>query len=155
MKSIKITLKLLVFMALLAFPCFVPTVAKAATNDYFQINIDRVFMHVPGDYSVAYTGIDKVVTIERMIWDDPMESPPEFLIKSWVMSRNKNWVRRPAIKSVIIADVSHGEPMYAKVTGDGSSFVIALHIHSAEEIGGGEWSTGGKHPQKQDTVIVQ
>ncbi len=45
--------------------------------------------------------------------------------------------------------------MYVKVTGDGTSFVMAIHIHSAEEIGCGEWSTGGKYPKKQDTVIVQ
>ena len=149
----KATFKTIALALLMVLPS---TMCLADQQDYFQINIDRVFMHVPGDYSVAYTDSrTKVVTIERLIWDEPILSS-EFLIKNWALSKSKKWLgMRPDIKSVIVADVSRGEPMYVKVTGNGSLFIVAIHIHSAAEIGGGEWSTGGKSPRKQDTVAIQ
>jgi hypothetical protein len=152
MKLTKITLKLMAFLALATFLCSTPSMAQAAPNDSFRVNIDRVFMHVPGDYSVAYTGKDKVVRIERI--DDYRFIASRKDILTWISTHDTSWTH-PEIKQVIIADVSHGEPMYAEVKGSGGAFIISIHIHSAAEIGGGEWSTGGKYPRNQDTVIVQ
>ncbi len=91
-------MKILKIIALALCVVLPGIVCWAAQENYFQLNIDRVFMHLPGDYSVAYTGMDKVVTIERLIWEDPL-LPPEFRIKTWIMSKSKNWISRPDIKS--------------------------------------------------------
>jgi hypothetical protein len=134
------------------------TSLAAIDPNVFQMNIDQVFMHEPGDYSVAYTTPSKVVVIERINWcKSTSNSGDEYRISSYINGiKGPRWLDYGTLKDVVIvADVSHGEPMYVKCVNKDSAVTVYIHIHSATEISGGEWSTGGKHHREQQTVPVE
>jgi len=123
----------------------------SAKADQFLMNIDRVFMHTPGDYTVAYVDSHKVVVFERL-------NSPRGELWNWIKG-NGHWSgwNGVSISSVVIADVAIDKPMYiiAKAASSENIVGVEIHVHSPKDIDGGEWSTGGKHPQHAQTSVIE
>lgn len=102
-------------------------------------NIQRVFMHEPGDYTVMWLDKDKQLQTRRF-----------------------NGYRSNVI---LKADVSSGEPMWAEWRGWGSPnhpnedrYVsyerVVIHVHNAESINGAGWNHG-KHGRGQTQEVAR
>lgn len=95
--------------------------------------IERVFMHTPGGYSVVVNdgGEIKVKTFE---WAAPIHGGG---------------------KLSVLADVPEGEPMYytGLQYGEGGGYLeVVIHIHSAKDINGAGWDRG-KFGRGQTNVV--
>ncbi len=117
-----------------------------------KLPIVRVFMHMPGDYSVMYIDVNKVVHAER--FKEYRNVKGVGVVKTWINNYHSGW-NGSVITQTIVADVPTDKPMYVQAFGDGNEVQIFIHIHSPKEISGGEWSTGGKYPVRGTTVVVE
>lgn len=95
-------------------------------NVSYTIPIERVFMHQIGDYTVFVKEGSRLVP--KSLWN--------------------RCERRFGSQITLVADVPVGEPMYL-VRKDGNYYI---HIHSADEVNGGEWNKG-KFGKGTTTVV--
>lgn len=128
-------IRAILLAAIFAIPgcdCGNSTPPKSPKIDIYR-NVDRVFMHEPGQYTF-------------LVSDDT----------------KRLWLITPRTTSgyfLIFADVSANEPMWAKVTYDETKDFyegrteVEIHIHSAKEIDGAGWDFGKQG--KGQTVPVE
>ena len=85
-----------------------------------RLNVIRVFMHEPGDYSVMYQEGKEVKTLSLVCYRGVQ----------------------------VLADVPKGEPMYYEKTWKKhESARHVIHVHSPQDIKGGGWSNEDSHGQ--------
>ena len=137
------------FVVLLVLSAVMSLSAKAD----LVMQIDRVFMNKPGDYSIAYTQPNKAVGVEKLNEYYKLDSPTLFW--DWA---NKNYLsdwNPTEVHETIIADVPQDKPMYLLATGQRSKIKVEIHVHSSKDINGGEWSTGEKNPKHGQTQTIE
>jgi hypothetical protein len=133
----------LILLALTSIPAF--------TAEDLKLDIARVFMHNPGDYTVMHVDNNAVVHAERIVWGS--RNPHK--IGRW-LEKCGTWSGAVITEQILVADVPQDKPMWVHLKKIESGRARAtIHIHSPKEISGAEWSTGGKHPTKAMTVDVE
>ena len=122
-----------------------------------KLPIVRVFMHTPGDYSVMYmVGTNSVIHVTRISSASSYDSGG--VIAEWSSRNHSRFLGSTFVTSqTIVADVPADKPMYVHLIGKRSSVDVVIHIHSPQEVSGGEWSTstGGRRPVRGQTVVVK
>lgn len=110
--------------------CFVGC-APGPWEPIHYTNVQRVFMHEPGRYTILVDG--KIVNLRGHHGDN---------------------------RSTIYADVPAGEPMWVKGRSrcphDGQLEIeLEIHIHSFDDVGGGGFDDGTKFHRPIGTRVVQ
>jgi len=123
-------------------------IATAKINAGSRFEIQAVFMHKPGDYSIAYVDENHYVHIPRV---DVSQKGGK--IYDW--TRQFNEYVTP-IQSKIWADLKKDEPMYVQLVREKDGVVtVNIHIHSPREIGGAAWqipATRSRLAQEHQTI---
>ena len=122
--------------------------------DELRLNIVRVFMHLPNDYSVMYeTTTYHKLKVERLWTLNPRKG--DTIIEMWT---KKHWTPTDGIHVTqeLIADVPDNKPMYILLVGDGTYVTATIHIHSPSEINGAGWVSGKpKNLTMGQTTVVE
>jgi hypothetical protein len=142
----KSTLKLVAVLVVL-FAGILQTKAETMTME-----VQRVFMHKPGEYSVMYTNTDQDATVEILNRGD---RKPGGEYWDWVLKNHWSDWNGVKVTEKLKVDVAPGKPMYIKVTGSGNSVTVEIHIHSVSEVNGGDWSEGTKYQKSYRTEVVE
>lgn len=125
-------------------------------------NIERVFMHLPGDYSVMYKKND-VYHIERIkTWRYSSEDRIG-VIPNWILDKVKEnygelQMDKVHWETILKADLPSETPMFMEIkfsSTDIPGFTAIIHLSSANEVSGGEWRTPAKFPMRQQTTVIR
>ena len=123
----------------------------SALADELRIDIVRVFMREPGDYLVMHEVPGHVLQVERLLY-----SSGAGIIRDWIANGHTSvWNGNAAMTEILISDVPADKPMYIVLVGKGTDVTASIHVHSAKDINGTGWSTGGKYPKHGENVEVE
>lgn len=131
--------------------CIFVAVSITGLGDEIKVNIQRILVHLPEDYSVITEDTNHVITIDRL----KVSQPNKGIIRKWINKKHRSAWDGTAMTQIIVADVPKGQPMYVHLVGEGSYVTATIHIHSVQEINGGEWETSEKYPKKSQTVVLE
>jgi hypothetical protein len=123
-------------------------------TDELRINIERVFMRLPNDYSVMYeTTVYHELVDERLLTLNTRTGDKK--IEVWA---KKHWTPTDGIHIIqkLVADVPENKPMYISLVGAGTYVTATIHIHSASEVNGAGWISGTpKNTKRGQTSVVE
>ncbi|RDJ34948.1 MAG: hypothetical protein DWQ19_08935 [Crenarchaeota archaeon] len=101
-------------------------------------NVQRVFMHLPGQYSIMVN--DEIIPL---------------------FGQHGTWWSYQT-KSKIIKDVPENEPMYATIIWEQNTFSgnrvmdkVIIHIHSPDDLNGAGWDDGTKFHRQGTTKVLE
>jgi len=145
MKTIKLLATSTIIALVLLQNCF-------AGEPSIRMYIQRVWMHLPNDYSVGYTTQDKVVHIERLSYGFQDTE----IYGKWILENKFSQWSGCKVKQVIVADVPEGSPIYMDVTGEVGQVTVTIHIHSPAEIGSADfYYKSGKTTRQATTRSIE
>lgn len=126
-----------------------------------KMDISRVFMHQPGDYSIMYSNqVNKIISVEKIngSWIARPGQRGTGVIGSY-LKRNFDWIDNfYSIEQILIADVPADKPMFLVIKHVGrGKFKVSIHIHTVRDVGGGEWETSqtGSHRPRGQTRVIE